>query len=87
MTLEIADRRIVSEHRRLLQCFSLPTHLADLDLVSRPPTQYLEEAIYNDKKRISDGLRLVLCKEIGAPRIIVLAQPEILEDAFSVVTQ
>lgn len=87
VTLEIADRRLVSEHRRLLQCFSLPTHLADLDLVSRPPTQYLEEAIYNDKKRISDGPRLVLCKEIGAPRIIVLAQPEILEDAFSVVTQ
>ena len=81
--MAIAGDELVAEHQRLIARFSLPTHISDLDIKSRPTVEYLEGAMYNDKKRTSTGTRLILCENIGAARVAFVEEKQVVREAFS----
>ena len=81
--LEIAREELVTEHQRLIEKFSLPTHVSHLDTEEIPTVEYLESAIFNDKKRTTRGTRLILCEKIGVAKVVIPERSDVLREAFT----
>ena len=68
----------------ILDSYNLPTRFTSSLLPNFPPVSKLVDNLINDKKRLSQGNRFILCPAIGSPAVVTLtaSDNELLFSSF-----
>ena len=67
---------------KLLQKYKLPVKFSDLAINRIPKLDYLVDNLINDKKRLSDGNRFILCYKTGFAEIKIINNLEKIYEAY-----
>lgn len=70
------------ETKRLLFNYNLPTKFSNLKTEVVPEISKLIDNISNDKKRIYEGNRFIICKSIGKPFVKIINDKDLIFNSF-----
>lgn len=74
---------LLEKTKILLDNYNLPNQFKNLGTDDIPSVSELTKNIINDKKRISDGNRFILCDAIGRANIKVLKNMNLIKDSYN----
>mgnify|MGYP001207507606 CR=1 FL=1 len=75
-------KELFAKTKMILKKYNLPTKFNDLNTNDIPTISELTNNISNDKKRISDGNRFILCESIGKANIKVLNNKRLIKESY-----
>ena len=67
---------------KILNAYNLPNKFNKLNLDDIPKISQLTKNILNDKKRISQGNRFILCKSIGNASIEIINNDDLIKASY-----
>ena len=70
---------------KILEEYTLPNRLANLNIKELPSLKTLIENLNNDKKCLSSGNRYVLCKTIGDAGVRIIQDDYLISQAFNII--
>ena len=66
----------------LLYKYKLPRKFSDLNTLNVPSLDQLVKSLINDKKRISQGNRFILCDQIGSGKVKIIEDHNMISEAY-----
>jgi 3-dehydroquinate synthase len=79
------NKMILDQHKSLLLKYKLPIEISKIKSKKIPTIDTLTNGIENDKKRITEGNKFIICKELANAEIIIINDKSIIEECFQTV--
>ena len=76
------SKELLEKTNELLTIYKLPNNFKKINSDDIPKISELTKNIINDKKRLSDGNRFVLCESIGKANIKIIKSEDLIENSF-----
>ncbi len=78
----LESKELLEKTNELLRIYNLPNNFKKINSSDIPNISELTKNIINDKKRISEGNRFILCEAIGKANIKIIKRDDLIENSF-----
>ena len=76
------SKELLEKTHQLLNIYNLPNNFKKVNSDDIPDIYELTKNIINDKKRIAEGNRFIICESIGKANIKIIKRNDLIEKSF-----